>query len=169
MEIVGELAIGMVATPIVGTIDEIKGQGINGDIRLATDISSLRDALSNFDYSATFDTNSKINYSSVDSRFVITDSDFNYITDRYVHNWYDDYAGDIYSDGTNTSVDYHNSLSNDKWSTRDIIESISNEDFESGYAFLQPNSINLQGIASYFNDHSNYSYDDIQTLVETSP
>ena len=85
----GELAIGMVATPIVGTIDEIKGQGINGDIRLATDISSLRDALSNFDYSATFDTNSKINYSSIDSRFVITDSDFNYITDRYVR-LYDD-------------------------------------------------------------------------------
>ena len=92
---VGELSIGMVATPVVGTIDEIKGQGINGDIRLATDISSLRDALSNPEYSATFDTNSKINYSSIDSRFVITDSDFNYITDRYVHNWYDDYVGDI--------------------------------------------------------------------------
>ena len=82
----------MVATPIVGTIDEIKGLGINGDIKLATDISSLRNALSDFELSATLDTNVKINYSDISSRFVLTDSEFNYVTDRYIHNWYDDYS-----------------------------------------------------------------------------
>ena len=100
----------MVATPITGTIDEIKGQGINGDIRLASDISSLRDALSNFDFSATFETDSYIKHSNINGRIVITDSEFNKITDSHFHNFYDDYAGESYFDGSSTQIDYQNTF-----------------------------------------------------------
>tara|TARA_Y100001933_G_C19002709_1_gene565289 strand:+ start:413 stop:3616 length:3204 start_codon:yes stop_codon:yes gene_type:complete len=159
----------MVATPITGNIDEIKGLGVNGNIKFASDISSLRNALSSFDFSATFETDAYIDHSDINARFIITDSEYNYITDKHIHSYYNENSGESFFDGSETKLDYINPLSNEKWPIRDLVESIASNGVESGYAFLQPNSIGVQGIAGSFHDYANYSHDDVQTLVDSSP
>ena len=146
-----------------------QGLGVNGDIKFASDISSLRNVLSNFDFSATFETDAFIDHSDINARFVITDSEYNYITDRYIHSYYHDGNGESFSDGSTTQIDYINPLSADKWAIRDLVQSIADNDIESGYAFLQPNSIGAQGIAGSFYDHANYSHNDVEALVDSSP
>ena len=189
----------MAATPIsnealaeaaeaVGQTSWGLGAGLNGDVFAPSDIDSLVDLLGTIEFKAEINSEDYIRYSNLDAGGFFFDDDsisngLEHPTNRLrINGWAnsgDDWNGQSIQQSNGSTVIEYAEESKNTWGQRDFVrnlfQAVQNEDFNSGYVFLQPDNFRAEGLigghgAELRRDNPNHSEGSyFSELVENAP
>lgn len=163
-----------------------QGEGLRGEVLAPVDLESLVDLIGNIEFKAEINTEDYIRYSNIDARgYFFDDDSIASGEDQQIGSQFNIHAhshsGDNWggqsieqSDGS-TFIEFREQTK-DQWGKREFIRNLnnalSNNDYSSGYVFLQPENFNAEGIIGGSGAglrRNNQNGNSLSELAESSP